>query len=206
MKHRDHFICKRRKHSMFCTVLFGALFMLWGLSILLNTFFHINIPIWGIAFGIFFIYLGVLMISGSSRSRWCCWSCDDDRTSCNSGFMGSFTFKVSDDLESKNFPLEYKTTFGNNRIDLSTLTVEKIKSGTTPAIINVDTSFGKTELILNKSIPTRIIAKSAFGKTELPDNTVISCGCHTYDSHPQEQPLIIIYSSTHFGETNVKMQ
>ncbi len=206
MRNKEYFcIRKRRKHSMLCSLLFGALILLWGITILVNVIFHIHIPIFGIAFGILLIYVGIQLISGPTRSRWCCWSYDDDTASCNhSAFMGSFQAKVNDDIESKKFPLEYKTMFGNSKIDLSTLTLEKLKNGNIPAIINVDTFFGKTELILNKSIPTRIIAKSACGKAELPDKTVITFGTHTYDSHPGEQPLIIINCSTHFGETEIK--
>jgi len=205
MRNKDYyFIRKRRKHSMICSLLFGALFMLWGLSILLNVFFHIHIPIFGIICGLFLIYIGIQILAGPSRSRWYCWSYDEDTVSCHSTFMGSFQAKVNDDIESKSFPLEYKTIFGNSKIDLSTITLEKLKTASTPAIINIDTSFGKTELILNKSIPTRIIAKCSFGKASLPDSTMITFGSHTYDSHPGEQPLMIINCSTIFGETEIK--
>lgn len=189
---------------MCCSLLLGTLLMLWGLSVIINIFFHIHIPVFGIIFGIFLIYIGIQILVGPSRSRWRCWSCDEDTASCRTTFMGSFHTKVNDDVSAKGFPLEYKTVFGNSTIDLSTITLEKLKSETTPVIVNTETTFGKAVIILNKSVPTRIIAKSSFGKIMVPDTTTITFGSYTYNSHPNEQPLIIINCSTNFGDTEFR--
>jgi len=191
---------------MFCSLLIGVLLLMWGLSVLVNLFFNIHIPVFGIIFGIFLIYIGIQFLVGPTRSHWCCWSCDENSSSCNSTFMGSFNAKVNEDMDANKFPLEYKTTFGNSTIDLSTITAETLKNQTTPVIVTVDTSFGKTELMINKTVPTRIITKSSFGKAMLPDNTMITLGTHTYNSHPNEEPLIIINCSTNFGETVISQK
>jgi hypothetical protein len=198
---RNRYCCHNHRRSRMCWgLIFGVLLVLWGISTIINVIFHLHIPVFGVVFGIFLLYLGFQFITGfPRRSCWHCWS-NNEQGAC----MGNANIQFSDEtIRAEGTSLEYKTLFGKSVIDLSTLTPEGLRAGTTPVVGTIDTVFGKTDLMLNKNIPTRIIAKSAFGKASFPDKTIITFGKHTYNSHLNEQPLIIIYSSTVFGDFEV---
>lgn len=101
-------------------------------------------------------------------------------------------------------PLEYKTIIGSSSIDLTSLDVQTLRSMGQAIVVQCDNSLGSTQLKIAKEIPVRITAKGFLGQVELPDNTTIVIGAHTYRSHPQEQPLLIIYSTTVLGKTTIE--
>lgn len=184
---------------------FGVLLIIWGFSKIFGTLFNIHIPIFGIAFGIILLYLGFMMITGTWRSsHWCsksgCKGADGTYSTC----MGSSRIHVEEDaLYNQKAQLSYQTVMGHSQVDLTHITPESLKAASTPLTVNVDTVFGKTELKLNKNVPVRIVGKSAFGKTKFPNDASIAFGTYTYQNPPEELPLMNVYVSTVFGETDI---
>ena len=101
-------------------------------------------------------------------------------------------------------PLEYKTILGSSTIDLTELDAQILRSLGQPLVIQCDNSLGSTKLKIAKDMPVQIIAKGFLGHVVLPDDTTIVIGSHLYKSHQNEQPLVIIYSTTILGKTTIE--
>ena len=194
---------------MFWELLFGVLLILWGISYITESVFHIHIPVFGIVFGLFLLYLGVEVISGFSHwPKNGCTHCNasskqaNKSSECRVTTMSSSHITVDDNsLAHKEAPWEYKTIMGTSRLDLSELTPQALRAAGTTCTINSDTIFGSTEILLPKNVPVRIIAKSCCAHVVTPDDCAMVFGSHTYNSHKHEQPLLLIYSSTICGKT-----
>ena len=185
----------------------GTLLILLGASYILGILFGVNIPVFRILAGLVLLYLGIQIITGFPKRSctWHCWSSYSGKEQCYSSFMGDTDISLDNETIRGGKSLsQYRTVFGKTTIDLSHITIDEIKATGEPCIVNIDTVFGKTELTINRTIPTRIIAKSAFGKVSLPDETSITFGTYTYNSHHNEPALMIIQTSTVFGETEIK--
>ncbi len=190
---------------MFCGLLFGLLLFLWGLSQIIGTLFHLHIPIFGIIFGLFLLYLGIQVIAGFQYwPKGCCSTDTQDRHYTCTG--SSHILVDNTILESKRSPLDYNTIMGKSIIDLSQLTPEAIRATGDRLIVHVNTVFGKTILQLNKNIPIRVVAKGGFAKVTTPDNNTIVFGTHTFNNHVEEEPIMIIHTSTAFGKTKITFQ
>jgi hypothetical protein len=96
----------------------------------------------------------------------------------------------------------YTTLFGTTIIDMTQLTAKAITQKEHPLILHIDTTFGKTIVKLNKDIPLKIEAHGGFAKIVMPDNNSIAFGSHTFTSG-DTKPLIVIYTTTVFGETRI---
>jgi len=184
------------------SIIFGAILILIGLSIVVG--FSLG-PIIRIAIALGFVYLGLSLIMGSSfkKSSWYCGKklCGA-KTGCTS-FMGKTNIKLDSEAIPCDQPFDYGIVFGRMKLDFADLTENDIKSICVPLDITVSTVFGTTEIIINKEIPTRIISQGAFSKTIFPDNNEITFGSYTYNSHPDENPMIIIRTNTVFGTLEV---
>lgn len=201
----------RKGKSMCWGLIFGVLLVIWGITQIFETLFHVSIPIFGVILGVFLLYLGFTLITGGFKRKYY-WHCGSEkfshcsRSSCSTT-MGTSSIKVDDEsFENQDEPLEYKTVFAKSSIDLRSMTVEKLKSMKSPLVVNIDTVFGKTEVKLNKDVPVRIFIKGAFGNSVLPDSSSIVFGSHTYNSHGGDSPLMLIYISTVFGSTEVERE
>jgi len=187
---------------------FGILLVLWGVSHIIQTLFNIHIPVFGILFGIFLLYLGLQLLTGcfSYQTSWQCCSKYRGSDTCHSNCMGAAHITTdAQKLSSQEMHLEYNTIMGSSDIDLTHITKDTIPVNKLPLIVHIDTIFGKTEVKINHDTQIRIIAKSAFGHVDLPDGTEIIFGSHTYNSHQNDQPQIIIYTSTLFSATKFKL-
>ncbi|GEM_PF-2242785 len=182
-------------------LIFGIILILWGISQLTSTLFHIQIPFVSIFFGLLLVYLGIQVITGSSFCLFQnnCRYTHDVHDTC----MGTSYVSFDDStLQNNETQLHYKTIFGTSIIDMTQLTAEAIKQREKQLIVYIDTAFGKTILKLNKDIPVKIKAKGGFAKIVMPDNNSLAFGSHTFTSHATE-PLLIIYATTVFGETRI---
>jgi predicted membrane protein len=187
---------------MFWELLFGVLLILWGISHITSSVFNIHIPVFGIIFGLFLLYLGVELISGFSYwPKNCCSHCNESSERRITSMCCSNITINDGGLSKQESPWEYKTIMGNSLIDLSHISSQALQTVGVPFIINVDTVLGATEVIVPKNVPTRVIAKSGCSQVVTPDDCSIIFGAHTYNSHLHEQPLLIIYSSTICGKT-----
>lgn len=188
------------------SVIFGIILIALGGSYILGAILHIHIPVFSILFGLLLLYLGVQLMSGAFHRKESCWRFGKNTTSsgCYSTFMGEGRVTLDEAQMRAHAPFfEYGTVFGATKIDLSKLEPAAVKSIGTPLIFTINTVFGKTELLTRSDIPTRIETSCAFGKTELPDQSKTSFGSYTFQSSPSDQPLIIIKTSTVFGDLEV---
>lgn len=169
------------------TLIFGIFFILFGMSLIFNIFFGINIPIFKIFFAFFFIYLGIKIIIGFPTFNFCTHVTHKETT-----FHGQ---TINEEFSSKKDSYNY--VFGSGVLDLSNIKIENNK----PLNIDVNVVFGNGTIKLNPNIPTKIKLTGAFSSTELPDKTSIALGSHTYFTHPTEQePQINIHANVVFGK------
>jgi predicted membrane protein len=196
------FYCKGKR--MIWGLMLGVLLILWGLSHIAEIIFSIHIPIFGIVFGLFLVYLGIRLITGFSHwsknnHQDCNFSCEW-RATC----MGTSHISIDQTtLNQQRTPFDYSTVMGKSIIDLKSLTAEAIRAKGAPLTMHIDTVMGSTTIILNKQVPTRVIAKGGCAKVSTPDDCIMACGSHIFNSHVNEEPVIIIYTSTVMGETEV---
>lgn len=198
----------QRTNFMCGSLIFGAFFILFGLSIFVNIIFGIDIPVGRIFLGLWMLYLGLSFITGFSL-------CNKTGGRCCSAFHGTATshttwFGSADiHLDSKiisqpGIPHEFSTVFGSTVLDLSHLKQENFTQTNIPLMLTVNTVFGKTVIKINKDIPITITSKSSFASSVLPDQSNTSFGSSVYNSHPHSTPAqIIMTTNTVFGETRV---
>ena len=111
---------------------------------------------------------------------------------------------LNDTLGQNSSPLEYRTIIASSTIDLTDLKVQTLNALGQALVIQCNNTLGSMVLKIAKDIPIYISAKGFLGTVELPGQTTIVIGSHIYRSHPQEQPLLIIYSTTILGKTIIE--
>jgi predicted membrane protein len=147
-------------------LLIGILIMLWGLGIIINVVFHINIPIFKILFGLFLIYIGLKIVFGNSFP-------------CSIVHLHSrdavFSHKTYHGLHGESN--EYNAIFGKAMVDLRGVELkEKVTR------IKVAVVLGNAEVILDKNMPVRIKVDTVLGEVKLPQNIAGSFGSAYYQS------------------------
>lgn len=143
----------------------GCLLILIGTITLINIIFHIHIPIFRIVIAALLVYFGIKMLVGTSRTERYYYS-----SSCTT--QGICTEKNV---------IQYNVLFNKQVIDLTTTnTLAK------NMLIEINTSFGESIVLLDTTKPIRIEGSAAFGSMELLDKTVISFGNHTYQTPTYE--------------------
>lgn len=168
---------------IFSGLFWGILVILIGISIILNSVFHLNIPIFKIFFALFFIYLGISMITGTNTGH------KDEKTAI-------FT-ELKDIKPTQN---EFNTIFASTNIDLKDLKrAEEFRSNTV---------FGSTTITIDSKKPIKIIASSAFGEIKLPNKDTANFGEITYTtkSYKDDKNSIVVYTSVVFGGVEIKEQ
>lgn len=185
------------------SIIVGSFFLLAGITIFVNIIFGIHIPFGRIFWGLVLLYIGIMLITGTSRCRF--------RHNCGSKYHGSataysnwagsadITFDIAEAAQDTG-RAEFSTVMGSTDLDLSQIKLDSLPANRLPLTIDVNTVFGKTIVKINKDTPVRIDVRSAFAGTELPDHTNISFGSHTYVSHQDAAVAPLhISTSTVFG-------
>jgi hypothetical protein len=168
-------------------LLFGVFIILFGLGIIINVVFHVNIPIFKILVGLILIYIGLRVILGNWITIPAChW-----RSGTGDAVFSSRTYQgVSEDKK------EYNAVFGSAVIDLRGIELkEKITR------VKVTAVFGGAEVILDKNTPVRIKAETVFGGVELPENVAGAFGSTSYQSKnfDENKNYLLIEGSSVFG-------
>ncbi len=170
-------------------LLIGALIMLWGLGIIINVVFHINIPIFKILFGLFLVYIGFKIIFGSSFS-------------CPRVYWHSrdavFSHRTYQGLHGESN--EYNAVFGKAMVDLRGVELkEKVTR------IKVAAVFGNAEVILDKNMPVRIKVDTVLGEVKLPQNVAGAFGSAYYQSQDfdENKNYLLIDASSVFGGVDI---
>lgn len=166
---------------IFSGLFWGIIIVIIGISIILNSIFNINIPIFKIILALFFIYLGVSMITQESITK------DSPNLTLFSESLD--TKKPKED--------EYNTIFGTSKLDLTDLdTKNSFKS---------NTIFGTTTIYVNTNKSTKIEASSAFSQIIMPSKDSVNFGSLTYKTASfDEENYIDIKISAVFASVEIK--
>jgi hypothetical protein len=170
-------------------LLIGVFIIIFGLGIIINVVFHVNIPVFKILVGLVLIYVGLKIILGnwlSFPAGGCHW-----RSGAGDAVFSSRTFQGASG-EAK----EYNAVFGSVVVDLREIELkEKITR------VKVTAVFGGAEVILDKNTPVRIKADTVFGGVELPENVAGAFGSTSYQSKnfDENKNYLLIEGSSVFG-------
>jgi hypothetical protein len=167
-------------------LLIGVLIIFFGLGIIINVVFHVNIPVGKILVGLFLIYIGLkIILGGSFPSPIIVHEHPGDAVFNDRTFQG-----LSSDSN------EYNAVFGKAMVDLRGIELkEKVTR------IKVAAVFGGAEVILDKNIPVRIKADTVFGGVQFPQNVAGAFGSAFYQSHDfdEKKNYLLINASSVFG-------
>jgi predicted membrane protein len=122
----------------------GAIVVIVGLVIIANAIFNINIPVFKVLLGIFFIYLGVKMLLELKPNS------VNNSSNVSVFNEGSFEGTTLDDKE-------FSAVFGKQTIDLRTVEFPNISK------IEVNAVFGSSTLYLPQGINAEIEQTAVFG-------------------------------------------
>jgi len=161
-------------------LIWGILLVLIGTDIIFNALFGFSFPFIKIAFGLFFIYFGMTLLTGFYKPT------------------TDVYFKKTI-IEETEIKRNYHVRFGEAFINLANTEIIK------PTNITVSTFFGATTLVLNKNIPTRVTVHTSFGSADLPDSTQLAFGVHTFEfGNQEEQPYLEVSAYVTFGSLVIK--
>ena len=162
----------------------GVVLVIWGLSVILNAVFHLNIPVFRIILGLVIIYVGLRMLLG--------WSFSPGR---NSAAMTSVTFNGTEPGK------DYSVAFGSAVVDLTKVELDKPD---TTATVNV--SFGNATIKVDPKACVRVEATSAFGAAVMPDGNSSAFGDTVWESHPRKanEKRLIVKAHVVFGRLEVE--
>ena len=174
---------KTRSMSFFSSAVFwGVIIILIGLSIITKQVFGYSFPLFKIIIGLFFIYIGIKILSSGFYSN------------SSTVVFGESKMNYDDSQQ------QYSVVFGNGQIDLF-----KLPEPTENKKVEVNVIFGNGTVIVNDSIPMQIELSSAFGSAETPDKTVSALGKSTYftSSYKQGVPFYFVKASVVFGRLQI---
>jgi predicted membrane protein len=170
-------------------LLIGVLIILFGLGIIINVVFHVNIPIGKILVGVFLIYIGLRIILGNSFTPPIAhWRSGD----------AVFNHRTYHGLPGDSN--EYNAVFGKAMVDLRGVELkEKITR------LKITAVFGGAEVILDKNMPVRIKAETVFGGVQLPENIAGGFGSASYQSQnfDEKNNYLLIEASSVFGGVEI---
>ena len=169
---------------LFSSFFWGAVIILFGLSIILNAVFNIKIPVFSIIIALIFIYLGLKILAGSFGIK----------TSRNTVVFSSSEIKSSNKNE------EYNIIFGKGSIDLSEIELDDEFLD-----FEVNVVFGKGDVMIDPAKPFIVKVSSVFSSAHLPDGNVAAIGNNSYISpgYVKGQKYISVRADVVFGELNI---
>lgn len=134
----------------------GVFLIVIGLSIILKVTLNINLPVVRIFLALFFIYIGISIITG--------------------GFTGKNNAVFNDvRITSPANNDEYNVIFGKGEIDLTNIAV-----GTNNFKVAANTIFGSSNIYISSATPAIIKVNAAFSGVRQPDGNLISFGNNTF--------------------------
>lgn len=169
----------------------GLLFLTIGFIMILNYTLGANLPLVRIVFSVGIIYVGFKMLFGS-------FGVDMQRVSnSNQAIFSKGTFSWNDEKKNKG----YDTVFGDSVLDLRDVSFENGGKE-----IEMNTVFGKTEVILKEGTPFIIESEAVFGSVKMPERKLSGFGENTYSSANFDinQPHIRLKTAAVFGEVEIR--
>jgi predicted membrane protein len=148
----------------------GVVIILIGIFIVINALLGTRIPIIKILLGIFFLYLGIKIILGSSL-------CGYRKSTC--------IFHKETIRDANN---EYNVVFGERTIDLTDV---KLEAGVKKIEVNI--AFGNVKIKINQTSPIKIKADVAFGSAHFPDGETVGFGQYYYHTESYRENETVTY-------------
>lgn len=174
---------------MTCSIFWGILLVLIGLSLIIKVAFHLDLPVFRIFIAFFLIYLGIKLFFGKEFRLY-----NRDENGNNILFGERIIHNIKNGSE-------YNFIFGRGILDLRKMNV----SDNQDISIKLNTVFAGSEIILNDSVNLMIHSNSAFGGVKMPDGSTSAFGSMTYTNDTLSgRPVIRIETNTVFGETRFK--
>ncbi len=171
-------------YNFYRSVFWGIVLILIGVSVVVNQYFNLSIPIITVIIAIILIAAGIRIILGGSFGGW--------HGSHDWDGFGYQVFKYEPGSGDKEYDLKFKGA----TIDLSEASLDKgnVK-------IDIKGSFGGGVVILNPDIPTRIEAEISFGGVTFPDGAAVGFGRGSYESpgFKADSPHLFIKVDASFG-------
>ncbi|MCD6329618.1 MAG: hypothetical protein J7M10_04580 [Candidatus Cloacimonetes bacterium] len=169
---------------LFSSFFWGAVIILFGLSIILNAVFNIKIPVFSIIIALIFIYIGLKILFGSFGIK---------------ASKNTVVFSSSD-LKSANKNEEYNIIFGRGSIDLSEVELDDEHLN-----YEVNVIFGKGDVLIDPNKPVIVKVSSVFSSAHLPDGNVAAIGNNSYVSpgYVKGKKYISVNTDVVFGELNI---
>lgn len=183
----------------------GSFFLIAGITVFVNIIFGIHIPFGRIFWGLMLVYIGVMLVTGTTYRFRSCGSRYHGSAASYANWMGAATIDFDVETASKSInQSEFNTVMGSTDLDLTRITPSSVPTNHIPLDININTVFGKTLVKISKDTPVRIDVRGAFSGSQLPNNSSIAFGSHTYISHPDVQFIPVrIVTSTVFGALEI---
>lgn len=165
-------------------IFWGAVIVIFGISILLKAVLHIDIPVFRILVGLIIIYFGLKVITG--------WH---GISSSNAVVFSNLDISAKENIKG-----DYSVVFGKSVIDLSGT---DIKDNTVTA--RVDTVFGDTTIFVDRNMPLKVQAEAVFSGVKMPDGNEVSMGNLTYrsPSYKEGTNCLKIKADTVFGSLKI---
>lgn len=176
---------------LFSRLFWGGIIILFGLSIILNTIFKINIPLFKIVFALLLVYFGVTMLVGSFKGK-------------NYNSKSSDVFSSSSiSADASSLAKEYSVVFGSQVVDLTQITDGADKK------VELNAVFGSQKVYINADTKLRIKASAVFGQVSMPDNNNVHFGDGSYTQEPNttlSAGTLYIDANAVFGEVKIIKQ
>ena len=174
------------KMGLFISKFFwGTLLIVWGVIMIIDKLFKLNIPYGRFIFAFILIYAGIYLIAKTSSPK---------KTVIEKNAIRSETI-----TDHSNFR-EYNMTFGENVIDLTTH-IDYSKE------VKINTVFGVTDVYLSEKETYDIKVSTVFGETSLPMDKTVNFGSNHYViGNDSNQNKINVEINTVFGNTKVMMK
>lgn len=164
---------------MFTGIFWGVALILFGLGIISDSFFHLNLPLAQMFWAAVLILVGLEIIFGGFRKS-------------GHGSVGYTNVKY----DPQGSQTEYGFSFGGGKIDLSDVS---LVNGSVH--LKVNSSFGGGVVLLNPDQAIEIKASASFGAIVFPDHTHVAFGTSSYysPSYKAGEPCLSIEANQSFG-------
>lgn len=169
---------------IFSSFFWGAVIILFGLSIILNAIFNIKIPVFSIIIAMIFIWLGLKILFGAFGVK----------TTKNTVVFSEGTLKVSEKNE------DYNIVMGKGTIDLTEIEISEDSPN-----IEINVVFGKADVTIDSSKPIIMKVSSVFAGAHLPGGNVAAIGNNSYATpyYDRSKPHLVVKADVVFGELNI---
>ncbi len=169
---------------LFSSFFWGAVIILFGLSIILKAIFNIKIPVFSIIIALIFIWLGLKILFGAFGVK----------TSKNTVVFSEGSLKVSEKNE------DYNIVMGRGTIDLTEMGITEDSPN-----VEINIVFGKAEVKIDSNKPMIMKVSSVFAGAHLPGGNVAAIGNNTYatPSYEKSKPHLVVKADVVFGELNI---